>query len=140
MRSADDPILVIEDHPMMRAMVGEVLESAGYKIVLVDGAEAALRLLADDLAALVTDIHLGDGPDGWAIARRFRQLHPNLPILYMSADAADDWTFKGVPKSRMIRKAFGCSELLSSLADVLVVAPPDVPRDEPAAVPAVRAI
>jgi hypothetical protein len=40
---------------------------------------------AQAIRALVTDIDLGgSSPTGWDVARRARELHPELPVVYLS--------------------------------------------------------
>jgi hypothetical protein len=44
---------------------------------------------------LVTDINLGEGPDGWDVARQARELIPNLPTGYVSGAIEHEWASHG---------------------------------------------
>jgi hypothetical protein len=37
---------------------------------------------------MITNISLGVGADGWDVARRARELTPELPVVYMSGASA----------------------------------------------------
>lgn len=115
-------VLVVDDHATMRGLVGEVLQSAGFATVLVQDALSALPVLNDPdarIAAVVTDIHLGDGPDGWTLARHARQVREEVAILYMTADGGDEWRWQGVPESGLIQKPFAADSVIAALGALL---------------------
>jgi DNA-binding response OmpR family regulator len=70
------------------------------------------------LDALVTDIRLPQ-VDGWEIARRAREVHPELPVIYMSGDSAAEHRDHGVTGSVMLLKPFALDELLVVLTSAL---------------------
>ena len=63
--------------------------------------EQARSLLNADSGSqgLIIDLNLGEGPDGWAVARLARQLMPALPVVYVSAASEHEWTSMGVPNT-----------------------------------------
>lgn len=71
------------------------------------------------VAALLTDIRLGDGRTGWDVARHLRTVNPTMPVIYMSGDGADDWPSLGVPNSLMITKPFVMPQIIIGLATLL---------------------
>jgi len=63
-------LLYVEDDALIRETMVESLEEAGFKLLVADHGDQAVQLLvahAADLRGLITDVNLGDGPDGWAI-------------------------------------------------------------------------
>ncbi|MCB9563742.1 MAG: response regulator [Kofleriaceae bacterium] len=82
-------MLYVEDDPSIRAGVERALTSYGYRVVACGSAEAALQRLpelADDLAALATDLML-PGISGLELWRRASAVVPGLPVLFMSGYA-----------------------------------------------------
>ncbi len=84
-------ILVAEDHPTNRAVIGRQLERLGYAHTMVENGLQALEALAGghyDL--LITDCHM-PVLDGFALARRIREREEGgasrLPIVALSASA-----------------------------------------------------
>ena len=71
------------------------------------------------IRALITDIRMGEGPDGWEIARRARELNPRLPVIYMSGDSAADWSAQGVPGSIMLQKPFASAQIVTAVASLI---------------------
>ncbi len=79
-------ILVVEDDPVMRAMVGMVLESAGHSAVGLGGALGASEIMKlEPFDLIVTDV-LMPKMDGLAFIREVRLKWPGLPIIAISGD------------------------------------------------------
>lgn len=74
---------------------------------------------ATRFSAVITDVKLGGGPNGWDVARRARELVPAMPVVYVTADSADDWAANGVPESVLIAKPFVPAQLVTALATLL---------------------
>jgi len=100
----------------------DALEKAGFEVVTAEdghaGAEALDRRL-HEVSGLITDIRLGNGPDGWLLAARARTRRPDLPVLYVTGDSAPDWSRKGVPGSALLQKPFGLERMLAELHAIL---------------------
>ena len=79
----------------------------------------AIREGLESVAALVSDIRLGEGLSGWELARLAREESPNLPIVFISGDSAADHSAQGVPDSVMIQKPFVGAQLVTALANLL---------------------
>lgn len=115
-------VLLVEDQSLLRMEMVEVLEEAGFAVA--EGSDAASGMALFDarsaeISALVTDIHLGDGPRGWEVARHCRQVAPALPVVYVSGDSAGEWSAEGVPDSIMITKPFVMVQLITALSTLL---------------------
>jgi DNA-binding response OmpR family regulator len=127
---------LVEDEPLIREMIIEELGEAGFEIMgLEDGNRAIAELDADAtrFKALITDISLPAGPEGWEIGRRARELVPDMPVIYITADSTHDWASKGVPNSVLIAKPFAPAQLITMVstligqADALRAHRPDTP-------------
>lgn len=89
-------ILLVDDHPVVRAGLRAVLESAGRLRVVAEASTAAEALAAvGRLAArdegpdvVVMDIELGPGPSGIEATERLGRSHPRLPVLIVSTYGA----------------------------------------------------
>lgn len=115
-------LLVAEDEALIRCAMEQTLESGGFDVVAASSGDAALQMLIDSetqFAGLVTDIRLGDGIDGWALARKARELIPDLCVVYITGDSAADWPAKGVPGSMVLQKPFADALLLTGISTLL---------------------
>jgi DNA-binding response OmpR family regulator len=116
-------ILLVEDEELIRNIVEETLEDGGFKVVLADTGEEAVRLLdssGSKYRALVTDIKLGRGTlSGWDVARHARSVDPELAVVYMTGDSAAEWSSQGVPNSVLLTKPFAPAQLLTAVAQLL---------------------
>ena len=111
-------ILLVEDDPLIQGMVEDALIEGGFKVAIVTSAEDATSLI-NGAKALVTDIHLGGGKDGWELARLARENRPELPIVYMTGAAADEWPSRGVPNSILLTKPFAPAQLVTAVSQLL---------------------
>ena len=87
---AADPIrvLFVEDEFLISEWVAQSLSEQGFLVRTVSNAADALEHLASvPVDVLFTDINLPGKMDGAALARRARELLPNLPVIYASARA-----------------------------------------------------
>jgi two-component SAPR family response regulator len=81
-----------------------------------------MALLEDETArycALLTDINLGSKLTGWDVAKRAREIMPEIPVVYMSGFADNEWTANGVPKSIMIAKPFAPAQVMTAVSQLL---------------------
>jgi DNA-binding response OmpR family regulator len=118
-------LLLVEDDSALQALLHTELVDAGFDITAAGDGKKALSELAADadrFRAVITDIELGTGPDGWEIARRARELVPMMPVVYMSGDSATDWASKGVPNSVMLSKPFASAQLITELSRLITEA------------------
>src|SRR5262245_45194185 len=87
--TADSPkpvIYVVEDDAVASAMVRNVAERQGHKVVEYATAEAFLSALKPEQpGCLVTDIHLGGGMSGMDLQAELRRRDNFLPIIMITA-------------------------------------------------------
>ena len=53
------------------------------------------------------------------MARRARELVPNMPVIYMSGDSSHEWSSKGVPNSLMVAKPFAPAQIITPVSTLL---------------------
>ena len=109
--------LVVDDDLILNFTICEILKDSGFDIVGVHCAAAAFEALDKDstLSALVTDIDLGTGPDGFDVARRARGANPLFPVVYISGTAVGRHRIEGVERSEFLRKPFQPPEVVEAL-------------------------
>lgn len=76
--AAPKSVLLVEDEVLLCWVLEEELVEGGYDVTTAttgNRAQAALRQ-GRTFHALVTNIRLADGPDGWALAQEARELNP----------------------------------------------------------------
>lgn len=61
----------------------------------MDDAPVLAELGETDFAAVLTDIRLGAGLNGWDVARSARLEHPHMAVIYMTGDSVGDWVKEG---------------------------------------------
>ena len=76
-------VLLVEDDQEVSALTREMLNSLGFAVTHVTGAEAALGALANARAvdAVLSDIMMPGGVSGVELAREISRRHPTLPII-----------------------------------------------------------
>ena len=84
--SRAEPILLVEDDPEIRAVLVECLEDNGFGVIEAADAERAIALLEQGLAppVVVTDINLGPGWSGLALADRIHEFSPQMPVVFIT--------------------------------------------------------
>jgi CheY-like chemotaxis protein len=94
--------------------------------VTASGEEAVALLERDQInyRALLTDIHLKGALTGWNVAKRAREIHPEIPVVYMTGAAADQWPSNGVPNSVLLNKPFASAQVVTAISQLLNQAPP----------------
>jgi DNA-binding response OmpR family regulator len=115
-------VLYVEDDELIRELSAAALEEAGFKVVAADSGSAAFEALADDadpFCAMVTDVDLGAGPDGWEVARRGRELNDTLPVIYVSGGSGNEWPSRGVRNSIMIVKPYKITQIANAITALL---------------------
>jgi DNA-binding response OmpR family regulator len=98
----------VEDDILVRMTLTDGLEDAGFSVVEAGDAQEALSLLASrsDILALMTDINLPGGADGFTLARAARVVRPELPVVYASGRYMTAEEGRSVPGSCFLAKPF----------------------------------
>ena len=115
-------VLVVEDDPLIQALIDQALGDGGYDPAIVTSGEEALTLLQGNrqhYRALVSDINLKGTMDDWDVARQAREIESSFPIVYMTGTAAEQWTSHGVPNSILLTKPFAPAQLVTAISQLL---------------------
>ncbi len=78
-------VLVVEDDFLIRLMLVEELQDAGYDVKEAETGDQALSMLQDldpPLRILITDIHMPGHVSGLDLATEVRGRHPHVPVIY----------------------------------------------------------
>ena len=114
-------ILIVEDDGLIQLELETALHDGGYSTVAeVSGEEAISKLESEpNVRAVVTDINLQRETSGWEVARRARELFPDIPVVYVTSVAEAEWTSQGVPKSVLISKPFAPAQITTAISQLL---------------------
>jgi CheY-like chemotaxis protein len=82
-------VLVVEDEPLVRLLVSEVLTDAGFKVLEAANAGEALTILQAgiEVHVLYADVDMPPGINGYELARQVHRNWPGIEILITSGRA-----------------------------------------------------
>jgi DNA-binding response OmpR family regulator len=80
--------VIVEDEWLVRMELADAFEEASWQVREAPSGEDAVALLSEcsQIGLLVTDIRLPGPLDGWDVAEAYRARHPELPVIYASAN------------------------------------------------------
>jgi two-component system cell cycle sensor histidine kinase/response regulator CckA len=118
-----ETILLVEDDPQVRAVVGKMLESLEYRVLPAGGGEDALALAEafdGPIDLLVSDLVM-PGLGGRQVAERLRQSNPDTAVLYMSGYSDEAVVRRGVvdPNASFLQKPFATADLARRVREIL---------------------
>ncbi len=108
-------ILIVEDEPVLREGLTDLLSNAGHQVELAgDGLTAAQRGLDPSFELVLLDIMLPK-LNGIEVCRRIRKARPSLPILMLTAMGSEEDKVRGLSAGAddYVTKPFGARELLA---------------------------
>jgi two-component system, response regulator PdtaR len=87
-----ETILVVEDEPVLRFLLVEELEEAGYNVFEAEDPSQAITILEEqaDIRLVLTDIDLFTAAEGLELAKLIRGRWPPIRIILTSGN----WSFK----------------------------------------------
>jgi two-component system cell cycle sensor histidine kinase/response regulator CckA len=115
-----ETIMVVEDDESVRDLVRIMLETKGYNVLAVAGAEDAERLCTDEVDLLLTDVVMPE-VNGRALAERLSLTSPAMRILFMSG-YSDEAVYRHgeiSPNAAFIEKPFTDRTLARKVREVL---------------------
>jgi DNA-binding NarL/FixJ family response regulator len=78
-------VVVVEDDAFMRSLLVDSLDKVGFEVSTAASAADAKRLIkVVNPDAVVLDIGLGPGPDGFDLAENLRKLTPDIAIVFLT--------------------------------------------------------
>ena len=110
-------VLVVDDDPLIREAIAEMLDLEGYAVeTAANGRDALAAVERREPRAVLLDMRM---PilDGWGFAQALRQRGQQLPIIVMTAahDAAR-WA-RDLGAQHVVAKPFEITDLLSAVHD-----------------------
>jgi CheY-like chemotaxis protein len=119
---AGETVLVIEDEPVVRGLIVEVLSDLGYTALEAADGPKGLEILQSRrrIDLLVTDVGL-PGLNGRQVADAGRTIRPRLKVLFMTGYAENAAIASGFlePGMQMITKPFAMEVLASRIRDMI---------------------
>jgi CheY-like chemotaxis protein len=116
-------VFVVEDESLIQDLLQHALVENGFAVEQAATGEEAIQMLdvaEADYRALVTDINLAPGKvTGWDVARRGREINPDLPVVYMTGIESHEWASQGVPNSILVTKPFAPAQIVTAVAQLL---------------------
>jgi CheY-like chemotaxis protein len=111
-------VLLVEDEPLLREVTRVDLQDLGFATLCARDGEQALEFLESDqaLAAMITDIRMPGPMDGLSLARRARELRPDIPVIYLSGYADDG--DEPVDGAQFVRKPYRIGDIESALVSL----------------------
>ncbi len=81
-----ETVLIVDDEPLIRMLVREVVEESGYQSLEAGDAAAALAMLQPlaEVDLLIADLGLPGSMNGRQLAEAARQLRPDLKVLFIT--------------------------------------------------------
>ncbi len=114
-------ILFVEDDIVLNMATCVAMEDKGINVKCVYSGPAAIEAITrlEYLDALLTDIDLGKGPDGFDVARYARRLYPGLPVVFVSGTMGLHHAANGVDGSVFVAKPFHPAQLMRALDQLI---------------------
>ena len=111
-------VLIVDDDPGIRRILGQVLESEGYSTVEAEnGAQAVRRLVEMKPSVIVLDVEMPvmDGHDFREVQKR---IAPDVPIVCISGSAHPEWSARRVGAVRCHAKPLDFEQLCGTVAEL----------------------
>src|ERR671929_1055397 len=114
-------ILLIDDEPVVRNLMAEILESAGYEVTKAETAERALDLLETSDPSLVVSDVVMPGLSGLDLLDALSERRASLPVVLVTASGTYDTLSQALTRGAagLVTKPFAHAELQSAVADAL---------------------
>ncbi|HEV7601919.1 MAG TPA: PAS domain-containing protein [Bradyrhizobium sp.] len=117
-----ETVLVVEDEPVVRGVIIEMLQDQGYRVLEAVDGPSGLRILRlnQRVDLLVTDVGL-PGMNGRQLADQARESRPDLKILFITGYAENAAIADGFlqPGMEMITKPFDLDNLSQRIRDMV---------------------
>jgi DNA-binding NtrC family response regulator len=112
----DTRVLLVDDDYICNLALHELLQGCGFRVEAVySGSTALAAIRRHPPWALVTDLDLGHGPDGFEVARFARGARPGLPVVFISGHQGARHPAEGVTGSEFVEKPFRNGQIVEAL-------------------------
>jgi signal transduction histidine kinase/CheY-like chemotaxis protein len=118
-----ETVLVVDDEPTVRMLVGDTLTELGYKGIEAGDAASGLKVLESDvnIDLLITDVGLPGGMNGKELAEAARKHRPDLKVLFITGYAENAAIANGHldAKMQVLSKPFAIDTLAARIRSII---------------------
>jgi len=110
-------VLIVEDEELMRAILRQIIEDAGYAVVTSNSAESALEaFLSGEVSVTLTDIKM-PGQDGLELLDQIKSIDPEAVVIVMTAYSSVDTAVAALRKGAYdyVTKPFVNEDLVQTI-------------------------
>jgi len=114
-------ILLIDDEPVVRNLMAEILEEAGYEVTKAETAERALDLLETSDPSLVVSDVVMPGLSGLDLLDALNERRASLPVVLVTGAGSYETLSQALTRGAagLVTKPFEHDELRNAVADAL---------------------
>jgi len=116
-------VLVIDDEPIVRMLIIETVEEAGFTALEAQDGPSGLKILQSDarIDLLVTDVGLPGGMNGRQVADAARVTRPELKVLFVTGYAENAAVANGYlgPNMAVVTKPFVMADLAKKITEMI---------------------
>jgi two-component system, cell cycle sensor histidine kinase and response regulator CckA len=123
--TAFDPrpnVMIVDDEEMICTLLRTFLETHGYHPIVRTSSDVAIEMCDSDvrqLDLLITDVRM-PGTSGPVLAKEFRVVHPDLPVIFISGYVGDAiMDSPESPNTLFVHKPFKLPKLLAAVQSLL---------------------
>jgi DNA-binding response OmpR family regulator len=123
-------VLLVDDDDAVRTMMSLTLEHKGFEVVSATNVTGALKLITtESFDVLITDLHMPNPSDGFAVITAMRHIQPKALTLLVSGypDVKSAMDAILLEADEIIVKPFGTKALADLVHDKLLTRTPTVP-------------
>jgi CheY-like chemotaxis protein len=120
---AGETVLVVDDEPTVRMLIGDTLAELGYESLEAADAASGLKVLQSDakIDLLITDVGLPGGMNGKQMADAARVSRPDLKVLFITGYAENAAISNGhlEPGMHVMSKPFAMESLATRIRSII---------------------
>ena len=109
-------LILLEDDALILDCTQDALAEAHFEVLPAMTGDEALQLLSDtpECLAMMIDVRLQSGPDGWEVARRARSVRPDVAIIYTTTADSVAFDRERVDRSVLLQKPYTLDRAVSA--------------------------
>jgi DNA-binding response OmpR family regulator len=115
-------ILLVENDDNLSALFETALADAGHWVTRVRSGHEAMAKLgvrAPPVDLVITEVSLGEGRDGWQVARRARARSLDLPVIYIASGRSETRLPRDAPLGVLLLRPFPIAQLVEMAGHLL---------------------
>lgn len=116
-------LMVVEDDPSIRSILGVQLSTAGYRVIPAEDGETALEILETETPDLILLDVMMPTLDGYTVCRRIRanSRTAHIPVIFLTAKSGADERLDGLQEGAndYITKPYSRKELLIRVENLI---------------------